>query len=145
MLYASCRSGPKSSSIGGLTIPDVLHYPSRFLYILQGVFSYFSTTAEVSCVLLQASPHVLIHWRPDAGTYKAFLTRSAPAGDKVDRTAAIEMPVLPSTKDMGDSVTPFTVWHTTTEDDSELMNFICVPVVGSGLGSLGVGVTQPEA
>jgi hypothetical protein len=79
---------------------------------------------------LQVAPHILIHWRPDEGSYKAFLTRPAPAGSKVDTNPAIEMSVLPNTKGMGDSVNAFTVWHTTTEDDSDMMNFICPPVVG---------------
>lgn len=86
------------------------------------------------CLRAQIAPHILIHWRPDEGSYKAFLTRKAPAGSKVDTNPAIDMSVLPNTKGMGDSVTPFTVWHTTKEDDSDMMSFICGPVV-SPLGA----------
>jgi hypothetical protein len=92
---------------------------------------------HVLCACLQVSPHIPIHWRPDAHSYKAFLIRKAPAGQKVDSNPAIEMSVLPNMKGLGDSVTPFTVWHTTQGDDSDLMNFICGPVVGPGLGVCG--------
>lgn len=77
----------------------------------------------------QVAPHILIHWRPDDSQYKAFLTRKAPVGAKVDTNAALEMSVLPSVKGLGDNIKPFTVWHTTKQDDSDLMSFLCGPVV----------------
>lgn len=46
----------------------------------------------------QVSPHILIHWRPDDSTYRAFLTRKAPVGAKVEANPAINMAVLPNTK-----------------------------------------------
>jgi hypothetical protein len=46
---------------------------------------------------LQISPHILIHWRPDAGKFKAFLVRQAPKGAKV--TAGVSMTVLPPIND----------------------------------------------
>lgn len=83
---------------------------------------------------LQIAPHILIHWRPDNGNFKAYMTRKAPAGEKVDTNPAIEMSVLPNTKGTGNFVKQFTMFHTSKGDDSELMNFICGMVVSAGVG-----------
>jgi hypothetical protein len=46
---------------------------------------------------VQISPHILIHWRPDAGNFKAFLVKQAPKGARV--TPGVNMTVLPSIAD----------------------------------------------
>jgi len=78
---------------------------------------------------MQVAPHILIHWRPDEGAYKAFLTRKAAAGAKVNTDPALRMSVLPSTKGAGDAIKPFTVWHVTKQDDSDMNMFLCPQVV----------------
>jgi hypothetical protein len=99
------------------------------LHPIQLPFSLPTCLFSFCACLLQVAPHILIHWRPDDSQYKAFLTRKAPVGAKVDTNAALEMSVLPSVKGLGDNIKPFTVWHTTKQDDSDLMSFLCGPVV----------------
>jgi hypothetical protein len=48
-------------------------------------------------LVLQISPHILIHWRPDAGNFKAFLVKQAPKGARV--TPGVDMTALPSIAD----------------------------------------------
>jgi hypothetical protein len=43
---------------------------------------------------LQISPHILIHWRPDAHNFKAFLVREAAAGALAK--IGVNMTVLPN-------------------------------------------------
>jgi hypothetical protein len=51
----------------------------------------------LSFAALQISPHILIHWRPDAGNFKAFLIKQAPKGARA--TPGVNMTVLPSIAD----------------------------------------------
>jgi hypothetical protein len=46
----------------------------------------------------QVSPHMMIMWRPDAGSYNAYLLKEAPTNATVDTNPAIEMSLSPSTK-----------------------------------------------
>lgn len=83
--------------------------------------------------LLKVSPHILIHWRPDSGEFKAFLTREAARGAKA--TPKTSMTVLPSLVGQPNIQSAFRVWHTTTDDDSDMMGFICPQVTEQSLSA----------
>ncbi|WIA38074.1 hypothetical protein OEZ86_001443 [Tetradesmus obliquus] len=76
--------------------------------------------------LLKISPHILIHWRPDAANFKAFLVRPAPKGARV--TPGVNMTVLPSIADQATMAPMFNIWHTTLGDDSDMSEFLCPQV-----------------
>eukprot|EP00882_Tetradesmus_deserticola_P001995 GHRQ01002140.1.p1 GENE.GHRQ01002140.1~~GHRQ01002140.1.p1 ORF type:complete len:593 (+),score=177.48 GHRQ01002140.1:42-1820(+) len=73
--------------------------------------------------LLKISPHILIHWRPDAGIFKAFLIKQAPKGARA--TPGVDMTVLPPIDDQATMAAITDMWHTTQGDDSEMSDFLC--------------------
>jgi hypothetical protein len=71
----------------------------------------------------------LIHWRPDAGNFKAFLTRKAADGARA--ATGVDMTVLPNIKQQGAMAGMFNTWHGTMNDDSLMSSLVCPLVVSS--------------
>jgi hypothetical protein len=60
----------------------------------------------------------MILWRPDAGSYNAYMLRPAAANATVDLNPAIEMSLNPNTKGEANQDKPFKLFNTVPTDDS---------------------------
>eukprot|EP00775_Hariotina_reticulata_P005676 gene5676-5914_t len=73
--------------------------------------------------LLKISPHILVFWRPDISSFKAFLVNPAKSDAKV--TPDAQMVLLPNLKDQQEGARTFKLLSETTDDDSEAFGFLC--------------------
>ena len=81
----------------------------------------------------QVSPHIMILWRPDAGSYNSYLLREAPANATVDTNPAIQMSLSPSTKGEALQDKPFKLFNNVSGDDSVFFGFFCPAMVSGSL------------
>eukprot|EP00775_Hariotina_reticulata_P007191 gene7191-7405_t len=73
--------------------------------------------------LLKISPHMLIFWRPDIHSFKAFILKKAAPGAKVIPGTVASL--LPSIKDREKGAGAFKLLSSSLNDDSEAYNFLC--------------------
>lgn len=78
---------------------------------------------------VQVSPHIMVLWRPDAGSYNAYMLRPAAANATVDLNPAIEMSLNPNTKGEANQDKPFKLFNTVPTDDSSFFGFFCPAMV----------------
>lgn len=71
----------------------------------------------------------MILWRPDAGSYNAYLLREAPANATVDANPAIQMSLSPSTKGEALQDKPFKLFNNVSSDDSSFFALFCPAMV----------------
>jgi hypothetical protein len=72
--------------------------------------------------LLKFTPHILIFWRPDISSYKAYMLSPAAKGAKVENATAT---LLPSIEGREKGAAAFKIMTRTLNDDSDAMEFLC--------------------
>jgi hypothetical protein len=72
--------------------------------------------------LLKFSPHILIFWRPDISSYKAYMLNPAKKGAKVENATAT---LLPSIEGREKGAEAFKIMTRTLNDDSDALEFLC--------------------
>eukprot|EP00878_Enallax_costatus_P039822 GHUV01045739.1.p1 GENE.GHUV01045739.1~~GHUV01045739.1.p1 ORF type:complete len:480 (+),score=92.29 GHUV01045739.1:93-1532(+) len=73
--------------------------------------------------LLQITPHILIFWRPDISSFKAYMLKPADKGAKIEMNATATL--LPSIAGREKGAKAFALMSSTLQDDSDALNFLC--------------------
>lgn len=73
--------------------------------------------------LLKITPHILIFWRPDISSFKAYMLKAATLGAKVEQNATASL--LPSIAGREKGAQAFKLMSSTLTDDSEALGFLC--------------------
>jgi len=82
---------------------------------------------------LQISPHILIFWRPDINSFKAYILKKAAPGAKV--TPGTVATLLPNIKDREKGAGAFKMLSSSLDDDSDAYNFLCPMQTEASLSS----------
>lgn len=73
--------------------------------------------------LLQITPHVLIFWRPDISSFKAFLLKKAAPGERVTPNTVASL--LPSIAGRERGAAAFRIMSSQLQDDSDAFGALC--------------------
>lgn len=73
--------------------------------------------------LLKITPHILIFWRPDISSFKAYMLKPADKGAKIEANATATL--LPSIAGREKGAKAFALMSSSLKDDSDALKFLC--------------------